>query len=98
MNILHSLEMSGYVKLPSTQHNIPEDLNPQHHCCGNLKSDKHFLLDFYGNNYFKILHPTLTMLQIQGHNIISVLLISSMSIEMNLLLTELFFWMYAFQS
>ena len=38
------------------------------------------------------------MLQIQKHNIISVLLISSMSIEMNLLLTELFFWMYAFQS
>ena len=97
-NILHSLEMSGYVKLPSTQRNIPEDQNPQHHHCGNLKSDIHFLLDFYRMNYFKILHPTLTILQIQRHNIIIVLLISSMSIEINLLLTELFFWMYAFQS
>ena len=98
MNILHSLEMSGYVKLTSTQCNIPEDQNPQQHCCGNLRSDIHFLLDFYRNNYFKILHPTLTMLQIQKHNIISALLISSMSIEFNLLLTELFCWMYAFQS
>jgi len=90
--------MSGYVKLPFTKHNIPEDQNPQHHCCGKLKSDIHFLLDFYRNNYFKILHPTLTVLQIQRHNIISVLLISSMSTEMNLLLNELFCWMYTFQS
>lgn len=40
---LCSFETSGYIKLPSTQRDIPEDQNPQHQYYGSLKSPIHLV-------------------------------------------------------
>jgi len=41
---LCSFKMSGYIKLPTTQCNIPEDQNPQHQCYESLKSPIHLVV------------------------------------------------------